>query len=289
MAKSGESPSLFQLSLSCSASPASGGGDKCKKPIERKDNTIARFEGFCNPNSEAPSPSPSAVARVESVVQLAQLAASAAEGDRLPHSIAPPVFTVPASGIPAGPAPECSTIEGREGAVGTATGRGSLSGRPPLPDVDAQVRSSLDKLFKAEKVWQAAVARGPTELELFQVHVPQPYPGVQYRRSKNLEDTYLRYAKNGITVAGRLEDRGEWLRLSGDVFLPMRIGGIMILEPLHHQYGGRRDRGSGEAGSSSLRCWTCCPETSSELVVDQAILLKTPDDVVTAMWSQQTC
>lgn len=50
----------------------------------------------------------------------------------------------------------------------------------------------------------------------FRVQVPRPYPGVQYRRSKRLDDRYSRYAEHGTIVAGVVEDNGEWLRISGE-------------------------------------------------------------------------
>eukprot|EP00930_Biecheleria_cincta_P094119 TRINITY_DN8492_c0_g1_i1.p1 TRINITY_DN8492_c0_g1~~TRINITY_DN8492_c0_g1_i1.p1 ORF type:complete len:564 (+),score=121.58 TRINITY_DN8492_c0_g1_i1:63-1694(+) len=58
------------------------------------------------------------------------------------------------------------------------------------------------------------------------VKVPKNYPGLQYRKSKNLEDRDTRYAKDGEVMAGQVE--GDWLRLKGrggeaDVFLPMKV------------------------------------------------------------------
>merc|ERR1712232_909921 len=141
----------------------------------------------------------------------------------------------------------------------------------------------MGKLFKADRVWQDVVAKRPVELQLFQVQVPQPYPGVQYRRSKHLDDKYLRYAKNGITVAGQLEDNGKWLRLSGDVFLPKQIGTIQILQPLQRESNGGQGlhRNKTDSRNSRYRCWTCCPATDTDVVVDQALLLNRPDDLVT--------
>merc|ERR1711879_881210 len=66
----------------------------------------------------------------------------------------------------------------------------------------------------------------------FRVLVPSGWPGVQYRRSKNFEDRYQRYAQNGTIVKGQLEDNGKWLRLGSNVFLPMRLGSIQLVEPL---------------------------------------------------------
>merc|ERR1719284_1159688 len=39
----------------------------------------------------------------------------------------------------------------------------------------------------------------------FSVSVPKQYPGVQYRKSKNLSDRYQRYAEHGSVVQGVIE------------------------------------------------------------------------------------
>eukprot|EP00930_Biecheleria_cincta_P071001 TRINITY_DN5855_c0_g1_i1.p1 TRINITY_DN5855_c0_g1~~TRINITY_DN5855_c0_g1_i1.p1 ORF type:complete len:533 (-),score=121.53 TRINITY_DN5855_c0_g1_i1:2-1600(-) len=120
-----------------------------------------------------------------------------------------------------------------------------------LSDADRQVCASLDRFFSDEKLWQLvekevssssklrlALAELPGALgskeQAFRVQVPKPYPGVQYRRSKNLEDRYPRYAKHGQTVAGYVEGAGggEWLRISENVFLPMQVGNIDIMRPI---------------------------------------------------------
>lgn len=132
------------------------------------------------------------------------------------------------------------------------TGPQAAGAQPPQAspnEVVCQVVTLLDKFFADEQAWRrvqqevgdwerltalidrdrpAAQARGRP----FRVQVPKPYPGVQYRRSKNLEDRYQRYAKHGDTVQGVIEDDGEWLRTSSNAFLPMRVGTIQILEPV---------------------------------------------------------
>ncbi|CAK0907265.1 unnamed protein product, partial [Prorocentrum cordatum] len=81
--------------------------------------------------------------------------------------------------------------------------------------------------------------------------VPNPYPGVQYRKSKNIDDRYQRYAETGATVRGQIEDNGEWLRISRDVFLPMRVGTVQILEPL-----ARKEVQSAAVPRATF--WGCC-------------------------------
>merc|ERR1712217_284627 len=70
----------------------------------------------------------------------------------------------------------------------------------------------------------------PSGSSTYRVQVPKPYPGVQYRKTKSLDDRYPRYAADGATVTGEIEDGGEWLRISGNVYLPTRVGAIPILE-----------------------------------------------------------
>lgn len=45
----------------------------------------------------------------------------------------------------------------------------------------------------------------------------------ELRRSKRLEERYSRFAENGTVVLGQMED-GEWLRISGNIFLPVQVG-----------------------------------------------------------------
>lgn len=65
----------------------------------------------------------------------------------------------------------------------------------------------------------------------FRVRVPKPYPGIQLRRSKALDDKHLEFARHGAIVYGCVEDNGAWLRVSGsdDLFLPMRMGATEVL------------------------------------------------------------
>jgi len=63
----------------------------------------------------------------------------------------------------------------------------------------------------------------------FRVTVPKPYPGVQYRKSMNMEDRWPRYAQTDSIVKGVIEEGGQWLRLEHNVFLPMKVGDIKIL------------------------------------------------------------
>merc|ERR1712113_812517 len=119
----------------------------------------------------------------------------------------------------------------------------------------------LDRFFSDEKAWQQVEREVANNAKLwasmkylqvldpssgiFRVQVPKPYPGVQYRKSKRLDDRYPRYAKHGSTVTGSIEDDGEWLRIDSNLFLPMKVDNMQILQSL-----------SGKAvESSSERNW----------------------------------
>mmetsp|Transcript_135671 Transcript_135671/g.433999 ORF Transcript_135671/g.433999 Transcript_135671/m.433999 type:complete len:542 (-) Transcript_135671:361-1986(-) len=146
----------------------------------------------------------------------------------------------------------------------------SARGRSSLVEADARITSSLDRFFHDESMWRrvqveidhGAKVRSDRIKGLgsgavnFRVVVPKPYPGVQYRRTKNLEDRHAKYAENGMMVAGHVEDDGDWLRISASVFLPMRLGAIQILEPLP------KDGHVGADGDSAKSSWlTCCSNT----------------------------
>ncbi|CAE7347163.1 unnamed protein product [Symbiodinium natans] len=114
-------------------------------------------------------------------------------------------------------------------------------------EMDDEVTQHLEAFFADEASWQmlqtqlkkdltAGLSQRIANLHVnlfmseFKVSVPKPYPGVQYRKSKDLEERYSRYAENGTTVFGQLEADGQWLRISGNIFLPVRVGQIHILD-----------------------------------------------------------
>mmetsp|Transcript_100107 Transcript_100107/g.182643 ORF Transcript_100107/g.182643 Transcript_100107/m.182643 type:complete len:493 (+) Transcript_100107:64-1542(+) len=115
-------------------------------------------------------------------------------------------------------------------------------------EVDILVSRRLDKFFSNDSLWQQVAdeiartkqlqnmewlqATPPAVHAKFRVQVPEPYPGIQYRRSKELSDRYPKYAKHGTTVPGILEDNGEWLKVGENVYLPTKVGAIEILKPV---------------------------------------------------------
>jgi hypothetical protein len=152
-------------------------------------------------------------------------------------------------------------------------------------EIDVKVSKCIDKFFDDENSWQRVIrevsstARPQPSPQAvsgegrFEVQVPKPYPGVQYRKSKRLEDKYNRFAAAGSEVSGQVEDGGQWLRIGKDVFLPMRIGTIEILRPVPGDTGGSPSgtaAANGSAGGKPKRkesapkqglssWWACCP------------------------------
>jgi len=135
----------------------------------------------------------------------------------------------------------------------------------------------LDRFFSDDRIWQLVAkevsdngAKFSSSMDMlssnnsvctFRVQVPKPYPGVQYRKSKCLDDRYPRYAKHGSTVKGQVEDNGEWLKISGKVFLPMKVGNISIMMPLSKEAAGKhRESKDDQAG----RWWACGPGGQDE-------------------------
>jgi hypothetical protein len=173
----------------------------------------------------------------------------------------------------------------------------------------------VEQVLNNDDVWDAMVAHGgayPSRLattELFKVHVPPPYPGVQYRKSKDLNDTHPRYCRHGSTVAGNLEDNGQWLRIHADVYLPTSVGGIRTLQRLttrnavkqssakkngisdQMQQSNQEQRCHTQFGNQSGHqrrccvgvCCGCCRGPDPEVVIDSAMRqLSQKDDIACA-------
>jgi len=147
-----------------------------------------------------------------------------------------------------------------------------------MSEMESRVSDRLDRFFGDDRLWQLVAkevsgngAKFSSSMDMlltnnssvytFRVQVPKPYPGVQYRKSKCLDDRYPRYAKHGSTVTGQVEDNGEWLRISGKVFLPMKVGNISIMEPLSKEAAAKhRESKDDQAG----RWWACGPGGQDE-------------------------
>eukprot|EP00927_Polykrikos_kofoidii_P055761 TRINITY_DN4997_c0_g1_i1.p1 TRINITY_DN4997_c0_g1~~TRINITY_DN4997_c0_g1_i1.p1 ORF type:complete len:892 (-),score=143.09 TRINITY_DN4997_c0_g1_i1:129-2804(-) len=139
-------------------------------------------------------------------------------------------------------------------------------------DIDSQVSSNLDRFFKDAKLWEQVEKEVASEkfasadtpksgVACFRVQVPKPYPGVQYRQSKRLDDRIHCLARHGLTVSGTVEDDGAWLRVNDSVFLPMQVGNIRILEPLASDDKDGKDSPENDT-QRWWRRWNCGPAGS---------------------------
>jgi len=163
------------------------------------------------------------------------------------------------------------------------------------------VQQEIEKVLNADDVWDAVIVHGGSHLsentECFKVYVPPPYPGVQYRRSKDLSDTHPRYCRHGSTVSGILEDNGQWLRLHADIYLPTSVSGIKTLQRVttrntvkqpsakkngidhQMQQSDQEQRRNTKCASHKGHqrrccrgpCCSCCRVPDSEVVVDPAL------------------
>lgn len=166
-----------------------------------------------------------------------------------------------------------------------------------MKDIDSMLSESLDRFFGNDRLWgqvgrevalgtRALGAHLTTRTSHFLVQVPKPYPGVQYRQSKNLDHRHPRFAENGSVVVGRVEDGGAWLRISDDIFLPMRVGAVCIMVPLppdpneeqgrlDDEHPASTDRNNALFCGAAIGWWPCCSAqqncgtADTELVVDK--------------------
>lgn len=185
--------------------------------------------------------------------------------------------------------PERSPRGARPIEIGKLPATETSSSAVSVMEMDEEVARNIDDFFSRDEAWRQLAHCDLRSQELmmriqelpvvsraskFKVTVPKPYPGVQYRRSKHLEERYSRFAENGAIVVGQLEAdsaNGEWLRISGNIFLPVRVGQIHILDevidpPVSHTAPGP-DPTAQEAW------WTCCPsnaETDCGKALEQA-------------------
>eukprot|EP00927_Polykrikos_kofoidii_P041095 TRINITY_DN3501_c1_g1_i1.p1 TRINITY_DN3501_c1_g1~~TRINITY_DN3501_c1_g1_i1.p1 ORF type:complete len:513 (+),score=70.72 TRINITY_DN3501_c1_g1_i1:137-1675(+) len=96
-------------------------------------------------------------------------------------------------------------------------------------------------------------------VRLFQVQVAHPHPGVQYRKSKRLADRDDSFAATGATVVGYVEDDGEWLRINDRQYLPIRLNGVQLLQPLPQPMDRRSNIKQNDPSSPDLWwIWTWC-------------------------------
>jgi len=196
--------------------------------------------------------------------------------------------------MPVAPAPAAPTVTWAPSTRDDSPEEASLPGSVPaaapekarsLKDIDLQVMASLDKFFDNEDSWQRVAfevsrtmrLRAPLRLMnapivpgqsiRFRVQVPKPYPGVQYRRTKDLNDKEpRRYARHNSTIVGEVEEDREWVRVRGSLYLPLRLGPVQILQPLHESQGESNGIGSSagseasKTSATSPKWWPCSPD-----------------------------
>lgn len=137
-----------------------------------------------------------------------------------------------------------STKGGRGNATGSSSEAAPSAAAPSAVPGMGALLTGLDRLFSEQRTPHGSATLADMGKLKFRVQVPQSYPGVQFRRSKDLTNRYPKYAKNGTVVKGHVEDDGAWLRLNDKVFLPMRVGGVQILEAIQPEADGGQNKKS---------------------------------------------
>jgi len=180
-----------------------------------------------------------------------------------------------------------------DGRLASLPGTVPLGGRP-LKEVDAEVEFCLDRFFAEDLCWQqvlrevssaaalrsraasSVAAPSPGRKTSFRVQVPKPYPGVWYRKTKDLNGHHPRYAKHGSIIVGEVEEDREWVRVrGGSLYLPLRIGPVQILEPLPQpvaevkEVGGAADVAMSEGTPGAMGPKAQLPQTSESLAQGQ--------------------
>lgn len=132
--------------------------------------------------------------------------------------------------------------------------------------------TGLEAWLAEESQWQQACsAEVPKHPRAYRVCVPANFPGVQYRRSKNMSDRYHRYAQAGSTVYG-VEEEESWLRVAKSVYLPTNVGGHRVLEPYSES----------SADPAASECGAARSESSSTAKVQPAQAAEKPELVTAA-------
>lgn len=163
-----------------------------------------------------------------------------------------------------------------------------LTASGALADIDTCLASGLERFFGDEGNWKQVMlevlrngevdsSAEPPALKIlrpkpcsFTVQVPKPYPGVQYRKSKSVDDRCPRYAQNGTVVVGLVEDNGDWLRVISDrtgraAFLPMRVGNVQIIIPLQVATAQESVGKGAEPSAPQRSFWVCCSAVSERV------------------------
>ncbi|OLP90279.1 hypothetical protein AK812_SmicGene28153 [Symbiodinium microadriaticum] len=109
---------------------------------------------------------------------------------------------------------------------------------PPMKEGD---RATAALALPTPEVASSPVSEGspasvtPGQMQSFRICVPDPYPGVQIRKSPNLKDKHNRFLQDGKFVTGTVDKDGQWVKLSGKHYLPVKVQGIQVLYPVDPQ------------------------------------------------------
>jgi len=140
-----------------------------------------------------------------------------------------------------------------------------------------EMSGKLDKFFENDRSWgkvkeeveksskKVVAERTPGVKRTFRVRVPKPYPGVQLRRSKNLEDKHPRFLEDGKLVTGEVDETGQWLMLEHDNYLPMEVGTIRILQEVSEVTKPKKLKQEVPVEQPSV-WWGCCAGASAAMV-----------------------
>jgi len=145
----------------------------------------------------------------------------------------------------------CNFAAARGASNASAASIGTVGSPPTIISGVSSLLTGFDRLFSENRLAEPNSPQPPGPIK-FRVQVPMQYPGVQFRKSKNLNDRYLKYAKNGTIIRGFVEEDGEWIRLADAIYLPMRVNGVQILEAMD------------ENGKNGKGFWFACGQGGME-------------------------
>lgn len=68
----------------------------------------------------------------------------------------------------------------------------------------------------------------PAVAQQFRIQVPPPYPGVQLRKSMDMNDKMPNFLQDGKIVNGWMDASGVWVKLGPACFLPVYVGNMQV-------------------------------------------------------------
>jgi len=99
----------------------------------------------------------------------------------------------------------------------------------------------------------------PGQVQTFRISVPQPFPGVQLRKSPNIDDKHDRFLQDGKEVRGKVDPTGQWVKLKSKHYLPVKVGLIQVLHPVDPQEPPpQSSEVAPTVDDETGFWWTCC-------------------------------